>query len=542
MQLETVLSKKAVIYIRVSSEEQVENFSLDTQEQICRKEATRRGFEIVEVFREEGRSAKTITGRPELMMLLDFCRRNRKTITAVFIYRIDRISRQTQDYLVIRKKLTDYGISIISANEPTGNSPTEKLLETIIASFAQHDNDVRSERTKNGMRARFLAGHCTGSVPLGYKTEHGYAVKDGESFNKMKRAWDLMATGTKSLAEMAKIMNEWGLRKVQSGKVYKLRAQTVDRLLHHKFYMGILTSKKYKDEVKGQHIPMITEEQYYKVQAIIEGRNRIGMTIGKRLKDNPDFPLRRTIKCGKCLGPLSGAWSKGRSKRYAYYICKNRCGAPSIKVQKLDDSLITFLQEITPSKEQLDVFLLLLKKAFYQNIAILQAKRESAAQEVVKLKMMRQTLVEKNLTGVYSDEVFQEQNTVISNKIAIAETLLGETIFDQYNINDVERFMREKFGNLGQTYKDSEPGERRVLLGSICPSGLAWQYSDLSNQQISLEYQAVLHVKDSDFALSTPGGIRTPDHIVRTDVLYPAELLGYFCETTFDVAKQNSKH
>lgn len=196
------------------------------------------------------------------------------------------------------------------------------------------------------------------------------------------------------------------------------------------------------------------------------------------------------------------------------------------KSKKLDDSLITFLQQITPKKEQLDAFLFILKKSFYQNLASLQAKRDAAAQEIVKLKMMRQTLVEKNLTGVYTDDVFQEQNTVISNKIASAETLLGETIFDRYNINDVETFMRAKFANLGQTYKESEPGERRVLLGSICPSGLAWQYSGLSNQEISLEYQAILHAKDNDFSLSTPRGIRTPDHIVRTDVLYPAELLG----------------
>lgn len=65
--------KNAVIYLRVSSEEQVENFSLDTQEEICRREATRRDFNIIEVFREEGRSAKTITGRPILVKLLEFC-------------------------------------------------------------------------------------------------------------------------------------------------------------------------------------------------------------------------------------------------------------------------------------------------------------------------------------------------------------------------------------------------------------------------------------------------------------------------------------
>src|SRR5579884_2452940 len=87
--------KRAVIYIRVSTEEQVDNFSLDTQEKKCREEAERRGFSVIEVFREEGRSAKSITGRPVLINLLEYCRKNKNKIQAVFVYRIDRISRIT---------------------------------------------------------------------------------------------------------------------------------------------------------------------------------------------------------------------------------------------------------------------------------------------------------------------------------------------------------------------------------------------------------------------------------------------------------------
>src|SRR5438046_10647234 len=87
--------KKAVIYLRVSSEEQVDNFSLNTQEDICRKEAVKRGYEIVEIFREEGKSAKSILGRTKLINLLDYCRKKTNKIQAVFVYRLDRISRQT---------------------------------------------------------------------------------------------------------------------------------------------------------------------------------------------------------------------------------------------------------------------------------------------------------------------------------------------------------------------------------------------------------------------------------------------------------------
>ncbi|MCL5746659.1 MAG: recombinase family protein [Patescibacteria group bacterium] len=348
----TFEQKKAVIYIRVSSEEQVENFSLKTQEDICRRDAKYKSYEIVQVFREEGKSAKTITGRPELLNMIDFCRKNKKDIKAVFVYRLDRLSRQTSDYLALRKRFYDMGIALISASEPTGNSPTEKLLETVLASFAQHDNDVRSERTKNGMRARFLAGLITNHVPLGYLNQHGYALKDPEMFDVIKKAWDLMATGTKSLKEMSEIMKEWGLN---------YRFQTLQRLFKNKFYMGILTSEAYPEEIKGQHEPMITKEQFYKVQAIIEGRNTNKLVVASRTRDNVDFPLRRIVKCSKCGSNFTGAWSKHH--KYAYYFCRKRCIQKSIPVSELQNELIKRLQQITPSERGLTLYCSQLRKA-----------------------------------------------------------------------------------------------------------------------------------------------------------------------------------
>ncbi len=303
--------KKSVVYLRVSTEEQVDNYSLDTQEDICRKEATRRGYQVVGVFREEGRSAKTIFGRPQLIQLLEYCRMGKQKLDAVFVYRLDRISRQTADYLAIRKKLADHGVTIISATEPTGNSPTEKLVETMLAAFGQLDNDVRSERTRNGMKARFLSGLPNTIPPVGYILKSGYAIKDPQTYEKMKKVWDLMTTGTKSLSEMVRIANDIGLR--VRGK--KLQKHTLNRILRRKFYMGILNSDKYPEEVRGQHTPMITEEQFYKVQAVLDGRNPNKAALAHRVRDNPTFPLRRIARCGKCGSTLTGALSKGRNEK-----------------------------------------------------------------------------------------------------------------------------------------------------------------------------------------------------------------------------------
>src|SRR5690606_1160249 len=104
----------------------------------------------------------------------------------------------------------------------------------ILAGFAQLDNDIRSERAKNGLRARYLSGLISGKPPIGYKFEAGFAVKDPDTWDRVKKAWDMMATGTKSLRDMAELMTEWGLREVHGKREYKIRAQTANRIFRLK--------------------------------------------------------------------------------------------------------------------------------------------------------------------------------------------------------------------------------------------------------------------------------------------------------------------
>ncbi len=498
--------KKAVLYIRVSSEEQVENFSLGTQEELCRRDAKYKGYEVVEVFREEGKSAKNIIGRPELLRLLEYCKKNKKDIGAVFVYRLDRLSRQTSDYLAIRKKLFDYNIAIISASEPTGNSPTEKLLETVLASFAQHDNDVRSERTKNGMRARFLSGLVTNQVPLGYINQGGYALKDSQSFDKVKKAWDLMATGTKSLREIADILNEQ--KTTFKGKAHILRANTVQRMFRNKFYIGILKSEKYPEEVRGQHMPMITEEQFYKVQAILDGRNVYTPIVARKGRDNRDFPLRRIIRCSKCGTVFTGAWSRGRTIRYGYYFCRSRCITSSIPIDDIEKYVSAFLKKTSPTESGLKLYIALLIKTYDKKMLKLNKIKNIAGGEIQKLQALRQTLVEKNLVGTYSDEIFKEQSAVIENKIIAAQSAKNEALISQYNIDDIVAFIKAKLSDLSETYQTSTLSQLRCLIGSIFLSGITWHYPGISNQQISPIYQSILKTSEGCVPFGDPTGIR----------------------------------
>ncbi len=485
-------SKKAIVYLRVSTEEQVDNFSLETQERICAQEAERKGFEIVRVFKEEGRSAKNITGRPILIELMEFCRKNRKNVDALIVYRLDRLSRQVGDFLAIKKKLKEYEIALLSTSEPTGNSATEQFVETMLASFAQMDNDIRSERTKNGLRARFLAGLTSGSPPLGYKSENGYIVKDPRTWDKVVDAWKLMATGTKTLKEMAELMNEWGVTQRYKGKENIVRKQALSVMFRNKYYIGILTSTRYPEEVRGQHVAMVTEEMFYRVQAVIDGRNtNIHVPISRRNKDNIEFPLRRIVLCGVCNQPLTGGWSKGKKARYAYYRCQHGCKMPSVQAYKMNDAALQFLSTIAPTKQALDAFIALLRRTYHQRVVQLQKRKEQADSELKRLYEMRQALIQKNLSGVFSDEIFKEQNKLIEEQIATVQVTKDDALLAKYNLEAIVKFMQEKFGNLPQTYQMSTLSQIRVLLCSITPSGLVWGYPGLDNTQISPLYQSI---------------------------------------------------
>ena len=503
--------KKAVIYIRVSSEEQVENFSLKTQEEICRRDAKYKGYEIVEVFREEGKSAKTIIGRPELLRMIDYCRKNKKELKAVFVYRLDRLSRQTSDFLSLRKRFYDMNISLISASEPTGNSPTEKLLETVLASFAQHDNDVRSERTKNGMRARFLSGLVTNHVPHGYINQGGYALKDPKTFELYKKAWDLMASGTKSLREIGEIMREWGLKTTS--------VQTLHNMFRNKFYMGILTSEKYPEEVKGQHIPMITAEQFYKVQAILDGRNNNPVKMPKYTRDNPDFPVRRMVCCSKCGTPFTGGWSKYH--QFAYYFCRKRCIYASIPVAKLHDELKKVLKMTSPTEEGLKLYCTFLLKTYNKHTAALKRKSSVADEEIKKLQALRQTLVEKNLEGIYSDEIFKEQNTIIEQKLIAAYEAKSQELLDNYDINKIIAFIQDKLSDLALTYETTKDlTVLRSFISTIFLSGFIWDYPGISYRMISPIYQPILNSGNGDVKIGDPTRIRTENQEIKSLLLY----------------------
>jgi DNA invertase Pin-like site-specific DNA recombinase len=160
---------ESVAYIRVSTDEQVQGTSLDMQQKACLDFAKSNGLKVPKenIFRDEGESAKAMN-RPQLLAMLEFCRKNKGKISKCIVWKIDRFARNSDDHVMIRSILRKNGVSLVSVTEAIDDSPTGKLMETVLSGFAQFDNEVRTFRTTEGMKKRLEQGGWPHDAPIGY--------------------------------------------------------------------------------------------------------------------------------------------------------------------------------------------------------------------------------------------------------------------------------------------------------------------------------------------------------------------------------------
>ncbi|MEK7095637.1 MAG: recombinase family protein [Patescibacteria group bacterium] len=470
------MMKKAYVYIRVSSEEQVSNYSLENQEEYCRKEATSKGYEVVKVFREEGISAKTLN-RPKIIALLEECRKNKKEISAMYIYKIDRISRDTFDFLAVKKKLGEYGIRILSVTEPTEDNPTGEFLETLLAASAKLDNATKGLRSRDGMRKHLEDGWANGKAPVGYvnvtREEKQIIEPDPEQFELVKKAWREMAIGAYSLEAIAVYMDKIGIKTKVGKREMPVLRQHAQRIFRSKFYCGWIVSDVFKVNVIGKHIPMIDEGTYYRVQAILDKRSFTGGI--KYTKLNDSFPLRGHVTCGGCGNKLTGSFSKGRKNTYPYYYCLKCRPGKSIPKNDFEEQFLDFLREIKPIKEMVELFAEMVKEKWKDRYSYLEKRERDIKKDLEALKAVRKLIIEKNLKGTYSDDVYKEQMAIIEDEVLAKNIIMSESKLSVVDIDVVVEFMKNFLWNIDKAWLDANLMQRKALLGSIYPENLIYE-------------------------------------------------------------------
>ncbi len=500
--------KQGVIYYRVSTEDQAQNgVSLEQQKKACIEYAQRNNIKIVEIFHDDGLSAKS-TDRLELQNMLRACSKKSNAIDCVIVYKIDRLSRNLNDYTNILVLLNKMKIKLLSTTEAIDDTPTGKYIGNIMAASAQFDNDLKSQRITACMTEKMKQGVWCWKAPFGYlnsqdKSKKKIIIVDKKRRHLIKLIFEKYSTGLYSLEEVRKIVNKKGLT---TWKGKEISLQFIYKIIIEKFYIGIMTSKDI--EYKGTHETFIEEEMFYKCQQILnENNNKANIP---RIKINKNFPLRNFAICSFCGRPLTASFSRGRwGGKYPYYRCYNsKClSKKSIAKKKIEDEFYDYLEEITPNKKFLNVFKTILIDVWQKRYKEINQNREIMIKKLEILKQEKKNIINMKKKELLSDEDFKEEIEEVKQKIINQEIILNETEIKKFDINKVITDVFDFIASTPEFWQKAKYEQKIIIQGLIFPEKTIYNYSGFETPIISLLFQQKKELATANSSMVPPRGV-----------------------------------
>jgi site-specific DNA recombinase len=401
----------AAIYTRVSTEDQVAGTSLTTQESACRAWCAREGYDVAEIFSDAGETAKT-SRRPAFLRCVAWCREHHPAVCVVWKY--DRWARNSVDHHVYAAALEKGGTRVVSATEPASDDPAGRLLATILAGVAQFDNEVRAERVRTAMCAMALKGAWLHIAPVGYRAVKIDGVPglepDPIKAPIVRELFARVSTGS----PVPRVIKDLA----DAGHPYS--RGSIHRMLRMPVYAGIIRS----DLTDGRDVPavfdgLVSLDTWSRVQMILAG-------VDRRPQAAPSFPLRGMFLCGECDSPIWGSASRGRSKRYAYYHCRE--GHVRYRVETIHAQWSDWLRRC--SKVMVGSVLRLraeMRIVACEETERLAAERAARTAAVHGVEARRQRLLDGYLSGDIEPDLYREQATVIARQLDAARAALSES-------------------------------------------------------------------------------------------------------------------
>lgn len=328
--------KRAAIYVRVSTQYQVDRASLPVQRSELVNYA-KYALDIPDfvIFEDAGYSAKN-TDRPDYQQMMARIRTGE--FSHLLVWKIDRISRNLLDFAAMYSELKQLGVVFVSKNEQfdTSSAMGEAMLKIILV-FAELERNMTAERVSAVFLSRANDGIWNGGkVPFGYaydKQTKTFSILEDEA--KTVRLIYALYESSKSLVTVSKALNERGI-KTRNGSEWS--PTTVHTMLSNPFYSGTYrynyrnesdphhhVPKKKEDWilVKNHHPAIVSPEHQASVELILASKS-YGKNQTYQRKNIHAFA--GLLTCGYCGSTMAATIDRARADgwRPSVYICSRR--------------------------------------------------------------------------------------------------------------------------------------------------------------------------------------------------------------------------
>ena len=414
---------RAVVYERVSDPSQVDGHSLDAQERFACELCESRGWILVRIYREEGKSARSesIKKRPAFRQLMEDAKNDEFDI--VIVHTLDRWSRNLRVTLESLANLAMHNVALVSITENIDYStPQGRLLVQMLGSFAQFFSDMLGTHVSKGLDQRATEGLHTGGVPFAYEScweesngerkrrcnpEHTGGVHIvAEQGDAVREMFHRYASGTATTGGLASWLNDSGFRTRNTkslpdadGKLVAgpklFTTSSVRNILHNPFYHGMV---KHRGELRqGVHEPLISRDVFDLVEDTMKRNSGRSSTLTSRTERT--YLLKGIIRCAHCLMPMwAQTYTSGsrlyREHRESRSLANCPSAGGSIPCERADEQIGKIVEaiELGPKWEE-------------EVLSVI-----SLEDEVERVKVRRKKLQERlrRLRKLYLDEDYDE--------------------------------------------------------------------------------------------------------------------------------------
>lgn len=429
---------------------------------------------------QESKSARKPNNRPEFDRLVESVQAGK--IQGILVWKLDRLSRNPTESGLLQQLLQDNKIRHIRTPEreyfPQDNAVVFSV-ETSIGN--QYVRDL-STNVKRGMRAAARNGRIAGVAPAGYINrqvdERKFIEKDMERWLLLRKAFDAFLTGNYTVMEVREMLDEWGYISYKRSKKSKRGGKPMSRtclykILNNRRYMGKVPHPDYPDDPShdavGDFEPMITEQEFDRVQALLGNKTR-----SKNVSEKY-FELKGLLRCGECGCSVTAhvvpkKLTSGEINYHTYYHCtkkKGTCSQKGLREDKLFAHIDSLLSQYEITPKLYEWGLAAIKDIAQGEIAQRNDVQQIQFSSIDEIQHKLDSLVDLVTDGVINPETYKRKAEPLEAELLIRQKNQKETSERVKNWYEIIGFTLERLSNATDNFNNGDLQTRRDILLSI---------------------------------------------------------------------------
>ena len=471
--------KRAALYCRVSTFDQNRGdySSLEDQESRLRRAAEADGYAVFQVLKEVASSANM--DRDELRKMLG----KLDEIDAVYVTKLDRLSRSMHDWCRVNELLDQYDVALVSVTQKIDTStPMGRFFRDLLMLFAQFEREMIAERTYEKMAEQARLGRWSGGRPIiGYDVVDKTIVVNRDEVKIVEAIFDKYLE-LASIAKTARWANLKGYRtkhvRCKNGREFEPRKFTradIQRTLSNITYIGKIRFDGV--EYNGAHEGIISEERFLQVQELMAAKKEKPRRGDQRQQETLLLGL---LRCGFCGGACTSSFvnkkqKDGRIRRYYYYKCTSKsrrdaeaCPSADLRAPMIDDAFIQYFRQLAHEPKHLEAVLRAADTASREGVGEFEIERAELSKQLATAERESMTLVDRladpELAGIsaiksrlteleYQQQIFKSQITDLTLQIR-----------DRRDQNLSPDEIREAFENFDEIWEELDFEERQYAV------------------------------------------------------------------------------